>query len=124
MKVINAKIPMLLAGIEKIATKSLDGHEIVNVISIKKELIKHSEIIAETQERILTSYGLKSNDGVYSWNHHESANEISKKINKLLSQESELSTIPLVESDHFYDSVKGLSLTEIEELSIILILQQ
>lgn len=122
MDIINAKIPMILASIEKMSTKDLESYEIVSVITIKKELRNISEIVAESQEKILSSYGLKSENGSYSWNHHEKASEITAKIQSLLEKTSKIISIPSIGEDSFYASVKGMSFSEIEELSKLLLI--
>jgi|DEB19_MinimDraft_2_1074335.scaffolds.fasta_scaffold13034_2 hypothetical protein len=121
VKIANSKIHLVLSSIEKIDTKHLDASEIINLISIKKELQKAFEVIGESQEKILKEYDLKSVEGTYSWIGHEKSSEINERIGGLLKEEYELSVEPKVSELNFYESVKGMKLNEIEELSNVLL---
>lgn len=112
---------MLISAIDKIKTDSLEAHEIINIISIKKELTDASKIIGESQEKILGQYGIKPINDVYTWNNHEKSSEISSKIGDLFKQSSELKTNPVVSQLGFYSSIQGLNIIEIEELANILL---
>ena len=124
MIVKSKKLMFLKQILGKIDTSNLSSENIKSLVRLDKSINQESDVIGETQKRILSDYDIKPNQmGNYDWNNHENAEEISFKINDLLLMEVNIEPTEFMEEDRFYDSIKGLQIAEISLLEDVVVIK-